>query len=233
VRFRAWLAAAAAALLLGASPTTQLDSQVVLQRYALALVEVPVPKIVVFTYTVSQAGLGNMEERHVLYRSGLSVRDETLVEDGTSLKAKSVRFGQREDRYAVDRLAPRADAYQLLFLRTVRDGAHLDYVYDTTPILRQSGGGMWVEQLTIDGTTFLPRQIRFHSEGENARGKGAVEYAAFGKYWLPVVAAVNATVNGKPARERIAWSDYRFPPSLPSSTFIPPQPLPTASLPPI
>ncbi len=92
---------------------------------------------------------------------------------------------------------------------------------------------MWVEQLTIDGTTFLPRQIRFHSEGENARGKGAVEYAAFGKYWLPVVAAVNATVNGKPARERIAWSDYRFPPSLPSSTFIPPQPLPTASLPPI
>jgi hypothetical protein len=227
---RAWPALLAVALLLGAAP--QLDSQVVLQRYALALVETPVPKVLVFSYAVSQAGLGNIEQRHQLYRSGLNVRDETLAVDGVPLRQKTVRFEQREDRYAFDRLAPRGDAYQMLFVHSVRDGSHLDYVFDTTPLLK-AAVGMWVEQVTIDGLTFLPKQIRFHSEGESAAGKGAVEYASFGKYWLPVVAAVTATVNGKPARERITWSDYRFPPSLPSSTFLPPQPLPLASLPPI
>jgi hypothetical protein len=229
---RAWPALVAAALLLGAGPSSQLDSQVVLQRYALALVETPVPKVLVFSYAVSQAGLGNIEQRHQLYRSGLNVRDETLAIDGVPLRQKTVHFEQREDRYAFDRMAPRADAYQMLFLRSVRDGSHLDYVFDTTPLLK-TAVGMWVEQVTIDGTTFLPKQIRFHSEGESAAGKGAVEYASFGKYWLPVVAAVTATVNGKPARERITWSDYRFPPNLPPSTFLPPQPLPLASLPPI
>jgi hypothetical protein len=92
---------------------------------------------------------------------------------------------------------------------------------------------MWVEQVTIDGIKFLPKRVRFHSAGVDAKGRGEIEYAAFGKYWLPVAATVDATVNGKPARERIAWSDYRFPPSLPPSTFLAPQPLPLASLPPI
>jgi hypothetical protein len=225
-------AAIAACLLLGASPSPELDSQVVLQRYALALVEAPVPKLLVFGYTVSQAGLGNIEQRHELYRNGLSVRDETLAIDGVTLHQKSVRFEQREDRYAIDRIAPRADTYQMLFLHAVRDGSHVDYVFDTTPILRQ-GAGMWVDQVTIDGIKFLPKQVRFHSDGVSAKGKGAIEYGAFGKYWLPVVATVDATVNGKPARERITWSDYRFPPSLPPSTFLAPQPLPLASLPPI
>jgi hypothetical protein len=233
MKTRALFAAIAAALLLGAAPTTsELDSQYVLQRYALALVDTPVPKLLVFGYTVSQAGLGNIEQRHELYRSGLSVRDETLAIDGVVLRQKRVRFEQREDRYAIDRIAPRGDVYQMLFLRTVRDGSHIDYVYDTTPILRQAAG-MWVEQVTIDGLKFLPKRVKFHSEGENAKGKGTIEYAAFGKYWLPVVATVDATVNGKPARERIAWTDYRFPPSLPSSTFLAPKPLPLASLPPI
>jgi hypothetical protein len=233
MRAIAAFAAIAAALFLGTAPaSSELDSQYVLQRYALALVETPVPKLLVFGYTVSQAGLGNIEQRHELYRNGLSVRDETLAVDGVTLRQKTVRFGQREDRYAIDRIAPRSDTYQMLFLHTVRDGSHIDYVFDTTPILRQ-GAGMWVEQVTIDGIKFLPRRVRFHSEGVDAKGKGTIEYAAFGKYWLPVVATVDATVNGKPARERIAWSDYRFPPSLPSSTFLAPQPLPLASLPPI
>jgi hypothetical protein len=229
---RGVLGAIAAVALLAAAPSSELDSQLVLQRYALALAEAPVPKVVVFTYAVSQAGLGNIEQRHQVYRSGLSVRDETLLVDGVPPQKKIVRFEQREDRYAVDRVAPRGDAYQMLFLRAVRDGSHFDYVFDTTPLVKQAPG-MWVEQVTIDGIKFLPKQVRFHSEGVGASGHGAIDYASFGRYWLPVAATVNATVNGKPARERIAWSEYRFPPGLPSSTFLPPQPLPTASLPPI
>jgi hypothetical protein len=36
---------------------------------------------------------------------------------------------------------------------------------------------------------------------------------------MPVLASISATVGGTPARERIAFGEYRFPTSLPPSTF--------------
>jgi hypothetical protein len=222
-------AAAAALALLGATPG-QLDSQYVLQRYALAIDTVPVPKAVIFTYTVSQAGPSNLEQRHVIYRSGSDVRDETLAVDGVS--RKGVRFSRRDDRYAIATMAPRTAAYQLLFEKAVRDGRHVDYLYEATPLIRGASGAT-IDRVAIDGTTFLPRVLYFTTSGPNANGTGRIEYAAFGRYWMPVAADVNATVAGKPARERIVWSDYRFPESLPPSTFQSPKPLPIATLPPI
>ncbi len=223
------IAAVLALTFLGASP--DLDSQYVLQRYALALADVKVPKVVVFGYTISQAGLGDIEQRHVVYRSGSDVRDETLAVDGVALHQKRVRIEQRADRYAIDRMAPRGDDYQLMFLRTVRDGSHLDYVYDAAPLVKT--GAASVDRVTIDGRSFLPRSIHFQTETGDSKGTGAISYAPVSGFWMPVDATVDATVNGKPARERIAWSDYRFPPSLPPSTFTPPRPLPQATLPPI
>jgi hypothetical protein len=231
VNARAALATALGAIALLGATSAQLDSQYVLQRYALQIQEVATPKDVVAGYAISQAGLGNIEARHILYRSGLNVRDETLEVDGNPLRQKRVRFEQREDRYAVARVAPRADAYQLLFLHAVKDGGHLDYVYDATPLVHQ--GGFSVDQVTIDGAHFLPRMVRFHTDAGDARGSGAIEYAAFGKYWMPVTARIDATVAGKPARERITWTQYSFPAALPPSTFEAPKPLPIATLPPI
>ena len=223
---------AAAALALFAATPLQLDSEYVLQRYTLAIDAAPIPKTVIFTYVVSQAGPTNVEQRHVLYRSGADVRDETLSVDGVALPRKIVRFSHRDDPYALSRLAPRPLAYQLLFLRTVKDVHHLDYLYEATPLLHP-GAGATVNRVSIDGLKFLPRVVYFTSKGPQATGTGRVEYAAFGKYWMPVLAEVNAQVDGKPARERISWGDYRFPESLPASTFVPPKPLPHATLPPI
>jgi hypothetical protein len=231
---RVLLAVAAAVTLAGAatpSTQTQLDSQYVLQRYALALDAVPAPETVVFSYSVSQAGLANIEQRHTIYRHGADERDETLANDGVTLGHKRVRFDRRADPYAVAKLAPRTVTYQMLFLGTVKDGRHVDYVYETTPIIKQSDA--WIDEVTIDGARFLPRSIRFHTTTADARGKGTITYSPFGKFWLPLIASVDATVHGKPARERIAWSDYRFPVALPPSTFQAPKPLPVATLPPI
>jgi hypothetical protein len=230
LRVRALAAAIATIALLGATPT-QLDSEYVLQRYALALDAVAVPKAVVFTYAVSQAGPSNLEQRHVVYRSGLDVRDETIAVDGVSLHRKRVHITRRSDRYAVASLAPRTDAYQLLFLRTVHDGHHLDYVYEATPLARQ--GDATIDRVTIDGVSYLPRTLHFTTSSADARGTGAIDYAPAGKYWMPVLATVDATVNGKPARERITWSDYRFPESLPTSTFEAARPLSIPTLPPL
>jgi hypothetical protein len=225
---RRFLTLGAAVVSLGATaPVSPLDSQYVLQRYALAIDAVPVPKNVVFTYSVSQAGPSNIEQRHTIFRSGPDVRDETLAVDGIALSRKIVRFSRRDDRYSVARMAPRAVAYQLLFLRSSKNGKSFDYSYEATPLLRQSGAS--VDRLTIDGTRFLPRVMHFRTSGADATGTGEVVYAPFGRYWLPVLATVDASVHGKPARERITWGDYRFPEALPPSTFQPPKPLAPAT----
>lgn len=214
--------------LLGAG-SQQLDSQYVLTRYALAVETSPVPDTVVFSYAVSQVGPSNIEQRHTVYRSGMDVRDETLSDDGVVLRHKIVRFAHRGDHYVFTRFAPRTDAYELLFIGTVKDGHHLDYTYEATPLDR--GAAVWIDRLTIDGVRYLPRSVRFHTSSAVATGMGLIEFAPFGKYWMPVSVDAEAKVKGKPARERITWSDYRFPSALPPSTFQAPRPLPQATLP--
>lgn len=224
-------AACAALLLLGVVPL-QLDSQIVLQRYELQLDDTKAPKAQIFSYGVSQAGPPDIEQRHRLYRSGLEVRDETLAVDGVALKQKIVHVTKREDRYALLRIAPRATTYGFVFLRTVKRGTHVDYEYEAKPLVPPPSGFV-VERMTIDGEKFLPRIIRFRTAGANASGTGALEYAPFGNYWMPVTASVSASVGGRTARERITFGDYRFPPGLPPSTFQTPRPLPKATLPPL
>lgn len=219
----------AAPLLLGIS-TAQMDSQDVLASYTRAIGSVRAPAVVVFSYTVSQTGANNIEQHHRIYRSGLEVRDETLSIDGVPLLHKVVRFEQRADRYAVARFAPLTGAYQMLFLGAVKDGRHLDYSYEATPLNHTAT--TWIDRITIDGANFLPRIVHFHTQNENVVGSGQVEFGAFGSYWMPIAATATARIDGKPARETIAWSDYRFPTALPRSTFRAPQPLPHATLPP-
>lgn len=220
---RAAVGALAFAALIGASPAA-LDSQYVLQRYSLALADLSLPKVVIYTYTVAQVGPSNIEQRHEIYRSGTDVRDETLAVDGIPLTRKRVRFSRHEERYTVDRFAPRTDAYELLFLGTTKDGRHFDYIYEATPIGRPAGA--WIDRIAIDGVRFLPRAVHFHSSGLDVSGTGDIEFAPFGKYWMPIFASAEARIKGKPARERIVWSEYRFPQSLPPSTFQAPEPLP-------
>lgn len=224
--------AGAAGLLLlwmvGAAPP-QLDSEVVLQRYALAIGRLTAPKAVVYSYTVSQVGANNIEQGHRIYRSGMAVRDETISIDGIALHRKVVRFSNHEERYSVTRFAPQPESYQLLFLGTAKDGRHLDYVYEATPLVHTAS--TWIDRLTIDGVRFLPRSVHFRSNGSDAAGSGTIMFAPFGRYWMPVAAVAQARVKGKPAREVIIWSDYRFPAALPPSTFAAPQPLRTAAPP--
>ena len=207
-----------------------LDSQVVLQRYELEMSQIKAPVASIFSYTVSQEGSVAIEQRHRIYRSGESVRDETITVDGETLKPKVVKITRRDDRYFVANVAPRLASYTLLFLRPIRDGGHVDYEYEATAL---RAGSFVVTRVVIDGESFLPKTISFRTAAGSASGTGVLQYARSTNYWVPVAASVEATVNGKAARERISWSDYRFPPSLPPSTFVAPKPLPTASLPPI
>jgi hypothetical protein len=220
--------------LIGATPPVggaPLDSQLALERYELEMSTLKPPKAVIFTYTVSQAGALAIEQRHRIYRSGQDVRDETLAVDGTPLVQKVVRISQRPDRYDITRIAPRTSGYTMLFLHAQPQGSRLDYVYEVKPLVTPASGFV-VTRLTIDGDTFLPRSVAFTASSGDTQGTGELQYGKSGKYWVPLVASVTADVKGKPTRERITWSDYRFPESLPRSTFAKPKPLPQATLPP-
>jgi hypothetical protein len=217
--------------LIGAAAPVSLDSQLVLSRYELEMNDLQTPKAMIFSYNVSQIGSTDIEQRHVIYRSGLNVRDETIAVDGIPLKPKIVAFGKRADRYAIANLAPRASVYTMLFIKAVRSGEHLDYRYELTPISPRDG--FVATGLVVDGISFLPREIDFSTSSGAGHGHGMLVYGKSDTYWVPVYATVEAIVNGKPARERIAFGDYRFPAALPPSTFVPPKPLPHATLPPI
>lgn len=207
----------------------QLDSQDVLARYHRALLALPTPKAVIFTYSMSQAGPQQLEQTHRIYRSGELVRDETLATEGQNLKRKLVRIARYPDRYAVARLAPRPADYAFVFQRMNRTGGRAEYVYGAVPTAR--GGAYVVDAIAIDAATFLPASIRFTIDNGTQQGKGELHYARSGTYWVPQLAQVDATVHGKPARERITFSGYRFPNELPAQTFRSPKPLPTPRLP--
>jgi hypothetical protein len=203
------------AFLVGVAP---LDSQLVLANYGRALAMVKPPTYAIFSYAVSQAGPTDIEQRHRIYRAGLAVRDETISIDGSRPKSAAISIGKRGDRYAVGLLAPRPGAYELLFVRAVATAGRTDYVFDATPFVKAATGFV-VSQVTIDGETFLPRSIVFRTASLAARGSGEIRYAPFGAYWMPVLATISGTDGDKPARERIAFGEYRFPTSLPPSTF--------------
>ena len=226
MRHRAPFALVLCTALLGVAPAT-VDSQYVLQRYAVAVTRATAPRVVIYSYTVSQVGPSNIEQHHRIYRSGSAVRDETLTVDGMPLSRKIVKFSHRADPYTLERFAPRTDAYELLFVGTAKDGRHLDYVYDATPLNRSASA--WVDRLTVDGVKFLPRAVHFRSGGPALNGTGEIDFAPMGKYWMPVLATARAQIKGKPARERIVWSEYRFPEALPASTFQAPEQLPQST----
>ena len=140
-----------------------LDSQLVLAgacNGTLELSDLQSPKAMIFSYSVSQLGTTDIEQRHVIYRSGLQVRDETIAVDGIPIKPKIVNFGRREDRYAIARLAPRSSTYSMLFVRTVLDGSHLDYRYELTPL--EGTSGFVVTGLVIDGSIVSSARNRFY-----------------------------------------------------------------------
>lgn len=227
----ALLGTAVLALAVAGAAPAPLDSQTVLARYATRLIAAPQPKNIIFTYTVSQAGPVAIEQTHRIYRGGLLVRDEMLAVDGQGLHAaeRVTRIAKYRDRYTLEALAPRVSDYTFLFLEARHSGTTFEYVYDAIPLIK--GASFLVESMTIDGKTFLPSALRFRISARGATGTGDIHFAKYGRYWMPAAVTIAARLGAKPARERIVFSGYRFPASLPRATFRSPKALPVPVLP--
>jgi hypothetical protein len=195
-----------------------LDPATVLARYAAALAALKHPPALSFEFSIEQLGLRNIEQTHRVYRSGSQERDETLSIDGYALKNPAVRiFGNRRYRYDIAAVAPKPETYDFSFSSARRVGNHYAYSFDTKP---RSAASFAVTGVTIDGASFLPSVVRFHAGGGPARASGRLHYIGSGRYWVVSDATADAQLpDGKLAHERIVWSKYRFPESLPPATF--------------
>lgn len=206
-----------------ASEVSAMTGASVIERYADALAHRHAPRIVSFEYALEQTGAHALDQTHRVFRSGDDQRDEILTVDGKRLDPPSIRiFRGRRDRYAVESLAPQPAAYAFKYLGTARDAHHVDYLFATTP---REEGSFVVTRVTIDGLTYLPASISFTTAAHH--GSGTITYSRAGDYWVPVAASARARYENLAASERIIFSHYRFPASLPPSTFDLPRPLPT------
>jgi hypothetical protein len=209
-------------------PITRLAPATVLARYAAALGKLRRPPSISFEYSVAQLGLRNMEQTHRVYRSGLNERDETLVVDSYTLRQPEIRIlANRTYRYDIAAVAPKPADYSFAFEGTRRDASGYTYTFRAQP---HNETDFAVTAVEIDGHSFLPSMIRFKISGDGAHGSGRLEYGPAEQYWVVRLAAVSVHLaSGATAHERIEWTAYRFPPSLPASTFEVPRALPTTT----
>jgi len=215
----------AAALFAAPAPPAEakeLPSVTVLARYARALDAYTAPPALSFDYTLEQSGARDMEQTHRIFRIGPNERDETLAVDGRKLDPPTTRiFRGRPNHYTIPLLAPKPAQYDFTYLGTHHDGRHLDYVFDATP---KGAPAYRVTRVTIDGITFLPQAIAFAA---GPGGTGTVTFGRVSRWWVPLEATAHAKLDGLAAFERLTFSNYRFPDSLPSSAFAAPRPLPS------
>jgi hypothetical protein len=215
------IAVLAAVVALGAPPSPPPPAAVV-AKYRAALKELREPHVFTVEYTLVQTGTRTLEQTHRIFRSGTDERDETLAVNGTRSTSPVVRIFRRPYRYTVAALAPTQVAYDFVYAGPHRDGKHVDYVFTVSP--KKPKRGITFTQVTIDGVTFLPGSVAFAADQHAARG--SVTFGKSGRYWVARSAAVQADVPGGVARERLAFARWRFPKTLPRSTFEAARPLP-------
>jgi hypothetical protein len=221
------VAAAAVAVTPTPQPTPTPAPEVVVAKYAAAIKTVKEPRVFSVEYTIEQTGTRALQQTHRIYRSGTNERDETIAVNGTRPAAPLVRIFRRAYRYTVAALAPKPSAYDFSYAGPHKSGKHVDYVFDLMP--KRGSPAFAFTQVTIDGVTFLPSSIAF-ATSQHA-GRGEVRFAKSDRWWVARSAVAQAKVARGVAKERLTFTRWRFPATLPRSTFAAPRPLPTSRAP--
>ena len=217
------LALAAATPAPSATPVALLAPESVVSRYTAALAALAEPRVFAFEYTIQQTGPRTLEQTHRVFRSGNDERDETITVNGNRTHTPLVRiFRGRPYRYTVAALAPKPSAYEFVYAGPHKDGKHADYVFELVP--KRKLGPIAFTRVTIDGVTFLPQAVAF--TGPHA-ASGSVTFVKADRYWVARSASAQAKVGGGVAHEVLGFVRWRFPKSLPRSTFAVPRPLRT------
>jgi hypothetical protein len=188
----------------------------VLTKYTAALAALHEPRVFAVGYVLEQSGARTLDQEHQVFRAGGDERDEIVAVNGNRASQPEIRiFHGRKYRYTVAALAPRVGAYAFTYVGTHRNGHHDDFVFATAQTVPSSA--YVVRSVTIDGETFLPAGISFTTSAGHARG--TVTFAKQEHWWVASSATATAHTPAGATDERITFSGWRFPTSLPPSTF--------------
>jgi hypothetical protein len=215
------LAAAVGLLAAPSSSPAPRAQSLVIAKYRTALAAVHDPRVFTVEYTLVQTGTRTLEQTHRIFRSGADERDETLAINGTLATSPVVRIFRRSYHYTISALAPKPDAYDFVYAGPHRDGKHVDYVFNLAP--KGARTAFAFTQVTIDGVTFLPTVVAFATGAHG--GRGVVTFAKRDRWWVARSATAVARVPGGVAHEELTFSHWRFPKTLPRSTFEAARPL--------
>ncbi|HEY4439730.1 MAG TPA: hypothetical protein VGN14_04710 [Candidatus Elarobacter sp.] len=201
----------------------------IVARYESAVAALNEPRTFTVEFTLEQSGNRTVDQTHRIFRVAGDERDETLAVNGTKAVRPSVRiFHGRPYRYAATKLAPRTAQYAFTFLGPRKNGHHVDYVFRVEP--KVPSARFAFTQVEIDGITYLPSAVTF-SGGPGTTG--SVTFAKSDRYWVATSANASAKTPGGTTHERLTFTNWKFPKTLPKSTFAAAKPLPTsAPLPP-
>jgi hypothetical protein len=198
-----------------AATPAPIEPAAIVTRYAAALAALREPSTFTVEYTLEHTGKSSLEQTHRIFRHGDNERDEILVVNGTRTTTPTVRiFRAHAYRYAVARLAPKPSAYTFVYLGPRQNGRHIDYVFG---LQAKGPSDFALTQVTIDGISYLPSALLFRSFAGD--GRGSITFGKNGPWWVVTGATASAHVNGGIAHERLTFANWRFPASLPSSTF--------------
>ena len=196
----------------------------IIARYTAALAAFHSPRVLTFEYTLDQSGAKSAVQYHRVFRVGNDERDELLALDGKKLSPPTVRvFHGRRNRYTVEALAPTTVAYTFRYVGARKSARHQDFVFATVP--KGAATAFRVSQLVVDGVTYLPGSIAFATTAH--AGHGSIAFGGSRKNWVVTAAEAHAMYANLPSSERLSFTRYRFPVTLPSSTFAVPRPLPS------
>ena len=204
--------------------------QAALSAYREAVATLPMPSNLTFEYLVTRSGPTRIiTEEHRVYRDGAGrERNETIAVNGTKVVPTIAQvFRHAEWPYGAEKFIVSAAAYDVTFTGQGVVRGRRVYGFSAKRFRKSD---FEVNGLYLDASRFLPVRETFTVLGKGCEGTGSVDFVPVREFWLivSISASCVSSLRGStsqdappPFRERIRFSKYAFPKTLPPQVFGP------------
>ena len=196
-----------------------------LERYRTLMATFEKPPNMIFTYTESRGDPTRIVTgMHRVYRDAEGFqRNETLEINGSSIRPPRVQTFQRAAwPYHADQFAVGAADYDASFTGVATVNGRRAVVYS---VKRIYAAPFEITELALEPNSALPLRERYTVTTGGCSGRGEIDFAAAGPYWLPIsVSAQCDSANPAMApqyKDTIRFSDYLFPAAIPADVLHP------------
>ena len=195
-----------------------------LAKYRAAMIALPKPPNMVFTYTESRGGpLRIVTGVHRVYRDSAGYqRNDTLELNGATIRPPQTQtFFRPTWPYHADQFAAPAAEYDAAYAGIATVNGRRAFVFR---VKRHDAAPFSVTELDLDASSSLPLRERFSAATPQCDGTGWIEFALSGQYWLPSAVSADCTITTPPGsqyKHTIRFADYRFPVAIPNDVLHP------------